>query len=83
MEQDKESNILTPEQFTNEVARIMNLQSSEDKTCLEIILEVCEKFEVEIDDCKAYLSPSLVEILEVESSRFNLLKSKIKTVELF
>lgn len=63
----------TPSEFSQYIER----RAVHTKTsCMDVLLEYCEKNQIEIESVKKLLSVSLLEKVQVEAQELNLLKVK-------
>lgn len=74
------ADILTKDEFAEEV---LLLSKERGSTCLEVLSEVLEKYNIDPEDAKAYVSEPLFVRLEAEANRLNLVKRSGKTKRLF
>lgn len=83
MQHNKESVIVTPEQFTERVAKVYNTQQDDLKSYIEATVQVCEESDIDYEDCKPYMTDALVQMIRVEASKIHLIDEKLNSLELF
>ena len=69
-EQEPKDNFLTKKKFTE---MILETVKKHDLSYIESIVHICEQNNIEIEDIKKYISPTIKDHLEAEGMSLNLL----------
>lgn len=65
--------ILTKEKFSKEIERLVEKGGY---TYMEAILELCDKYDLEVESCKKLCSKSIIENFSAEAFKRNLIKKE-------
>lgn len=79
----KETLLVTSELFTEIVTLKYKDQPPCSKSYIDAVVSTCSELEVDVEECKSFLSKALVAVLEAEALDNNLLKDKTKVAKLF
>ena len=80
-------NLINPDDFKTNIEQVIDItrevEQMKSKTGLnyiECVVEVCEKFELDIETIAEHLTPNIKEKIEADALKMNLLNYKINTL---